>query len=132
MNDEHTQTPVESWDENKTLYDLAWAAAWAISPPSGCDNCWGDLHVGCSDECRADSRRFTEWRDKIVEALRPKLQKVRLSAIRERSIELLKEVERVGNPILLNGKSMSIDKKYLLALKHVGRFLRDTDNETQL
>ena len=26
-------------------------------PTNGCDNCWGDLHQGCSEQCR---REFVE------------------------------------------------------------------------
>jgi hypothetical protein len=27
------------------------------TPTNGCDNCWGDLHQGCSDKC---NREFSE------------------------------------------------------------------------
>jgi len=27
------------------------------APRSGCPNCWGDLYVGCTPECNAESER---------------------------------------------------------------------------
>ncbi len=28
--------------------------------PNGCDNCWGDLHQGCTDQCRREFDKYGE------------------------------------------------------------------------
>ena len=30
------------------------------TPTHGCDNCWGDLHVGCSSKCQEEFRIMGE------------------------------------------------------------------------
>lgn len=30
-------------------------------PTHGCDNCWGDLHQGCSEECRNERRESSRF-----------------------------------------------------------------------
>ena len=30
------------------------------TPTHGCDNCWGDLHVGCSTKCQKEFRIMGE------------------------------------------------------------------------
>jgi len=30
-------------------------------PTHGCDNCWGDLHQGCSAQCRKEFRESLEF-----------------------------------------------------------------------
>ena len=29
--------------------------------PNGCDNCWGDLHQGCSEQCKKEFRESAEF-----------------------------------------------------------------------
>ena len=29
-------------------------------PTNGCDNCWGDLHQGCSEQCKKESKEAFE------------------------------------------------------------------------
>ncbi len=38
---------------NKSL--IKFAAKYA--PTNGCDNCWGDLHIGCTDQCIEEFRK---------------------------------------------------------------------------
>lgn len=56
---------------NQTKDELRVSAvsiAYKLVPlPSGCSNCWGDLHEGCSDECRQSSEKHSK---KIDEAVR--------------------------------------------------------------
>lgn len=30
-------------------------------PVYGCDNCWGDLHIGCSEQCKKEFRELSEF-----------------------------------------------------------------------
>jgi len=30
-------------------------------PTHGCDNCWGDLHVGCTEQCQKEFREHGEF-----------------------------------------------------------------------
>ena len=30
-------------------------------PTHGCDNCWGDLHQGCTEKCRKEFRQSFEF-----------------------------------------------------------------------
>jgi len=30
-------------------------------PTNGCDNCWGDLHNGCSDKCKEERKKSSEF-----------------------------------------------------------------------
>jgi len=30
-------------------------------PTNGCENCWGDLHQGCTDECKEEFRKSGEF-----------------------------------------------------------------------
>lgn len=30
-------------------------------PTNGCDNCWGDLHQGCSEQCRKEFRESLKF-----------------------------------------------------------------------
>ena len=40
-----------------------------LSLPSGCENCWADLHQGCSDACRQSSRQYHEKRKTIADEI---------------------------------------------------------------
>ena len=31
------------------------------TPCNGCDNCWGDLHQGCTDKCREEFTKSSEF-----------------------------------------------------------------------
>ena len=31
------------------------------TPTNGCDNCWGDLHQGCTDKCKDEFRKSSEF-----------------------------------------------------------------------
>lgn len=39
---------------------LAWKIAYKYWFPSGCDNCWGDLGIGCTDACRRSGNENTD------------------------------------------------------------------------
>jgi hypothetical protein len=46
---------------NKDLiHDIISLAYKVIPLPSGCANCWGGLHEGCTDECRKSSQLHHE------------------------------------------------------------------------
>ena len=40
-----------------------------IPLPSGCDNCWGDLHQGCTDACKKSSDEYHKKRGRIKEIM---------------------------------------------------------------
>lgn len=31
------------------------------APTNGCDNCWGDLHQGCTEKCKAEVKESGEF-----------------------------------------------------------------------
>ncbi len=31
------------------------------APTNGCDNCWGDLHVGCTEQCKQEFKKASEF-----------------------------------------------------------------------
>jgi len=35
------------------------------TPTKGCDNCWGDLHQGCSEECRREFKESLKFGTKL-------------------------------------------------------------------
>ena len=44
-------------------------------PTNGCDNCWGDLHQGCSEQCKkefSDSLAFGKDLWSLVRIIYPK------------------------------------------------------------
>lgn len=38
-----------------------------IPLPSGCENCWGDLHKGCTAACRTSNQKWHDKRQKVKE-----------------------------------------------------------------
>lgn len=43
------------------LYDLT----RKYYPTPGCENCWGDLHKGCTDKCRTEFMKAGEFRSDL-------------------------------------------------------------------
>jgi hypothetical protein len=36
-----------------------------VTPTNGCDNCWGDLHQGCTEQCKGEFERLSEFSEKL-------------------------------------------------------------------
>jgi len=40
------------------------------TPTNGCDNCWGDLHQGCTDKCKQEFKNSTEFIKELYNFIR--------------------------------------------------------------
>jgi hypothetical protein len=58
------------------------------APRNGCENCLGDLHEGCSDECNAEFRKARELREELSKLITKSNEK----AVREFE-KFLKQVD---------------------------------------
>ena len=73
------------------IMELSNNIAIKYAPLHGCENCRGDLHQGCSDECKHEFEVFRSMRDDI---------KNTLDQIREETIE---EVIKYQNGFVRQG-----------------------------
>ena len=85
----------KEWEKNITpelRQELVGLAYKYIELPSGCDNCWGDLHLSCTDDCRASSREHNEKIMDFVKTMYALLSEQRKKE-RERAVEIVRAMK---------------------------------------
>ena len=89
-------TKLTKKQEKRLRSELVNLAYKIIPLPSGCSNCWGDLHEGCTDECRRSRDEHSEKIDLVIKRVKKLLAK-ELDIQRKEIIEdEIKFLERVS------------------------------------
>jgi len=93
--------------------------------PNGCDNCWGDLHSGCSEKCKNEFKEYGAfWNDLriLISSTLAEARKETIKEERERWInqpanqhdEQIRKVEREGLRLLLPSKQDPMSREEIL------------------
>jgi len=66
-NNERAKNLVICSDKCEKVRNMIFDLTKEYFPTNGCDNCWGDLHNGCSEQCKKEFRESLKFGTKLWE-----------------------------------------------------------------
>jgi hypothetical protein len=95
-----------------------------IGTPKGCDNCWGDLYQGCSEECKRDRskkhKKTRKAKDEKVDKFLKQNNKNLLEAVLKEHTRLVAEEMNIANQEGDKTSSLtSLENKFRENLKEI-------------